>query len=285
MLRRDLHEENRISWNKATAAHNSHKRDQASFFKHSGSTLFPEELSLLGEVSGRKMVHLQCNSGQDTLSLSLLGADVLGVDISDTAVEFAQQLSVKSGIDSRFERADIYDWFMDASKRQISFDIAFSSYGAIVWLSDLGHWAEGIASILRPGGRFVLVDFHPFLAIFDDDWNITYPYIKDDRPITWDPGIGDYIADSGPALAPSGYLSGIEGFSNPYPSHEFQWTVSDIFTALIKVGLTIEKFKEYPYSNGAKLLPGMKLGEKNRYYPPENLPRIPIMFGLSARLT
>ena len=42
MIRRDLHEENRISWNAATVAHNSHKRDQARFFRQGGSTLFPE---------------------------------------------------------------------------------------------------------------------------------------------------------------------------------------------------------------------------------------------------
>ncbi len=31
MIRRELHESNRLSWNAATRAHNSHKRDQAAF--------------------------------------------------------------------------------------------------------------------------------------------------------------------------------------------------------------------------------------------------------------
>src|SRR5262245_27535216 len=36
-MRKDLHEENRLSWNAATVAHNSHKGDQASFFRNGGN--------------------------------------------------------------------------------------------------------------------------------------------------------------------------------------------------------------------------------------------------------
>lgn len=284
MLQRDLHEENRLAWNEATVAHNSHKADQAKFFKNRGSTLFPEELSLLGDLSNQKIVHLQCNAGQDSISLAILGADVLGVDISDTAIDFAKELSTASGVAVRFVRADLYDWFKNRPDQHSMFDIAFSSYGAIVWLSDISLWAKGVASILKPGGRLVLIDFHPLLAIFDDNWTATDPYFSDDQPTTWLPGIGDYVAESGPPLAPSGYLNGILGYSNTYPSHEFQWTIGDILTAIIESGLRIKSFQEYPFSNGAKIVPGMKLGRKNRYYPPDHLPRLPLMYGLEAQL-
>ena len=36
-MRRDLHEANRLSWNEATRAHNSHKGDQAAFFRAGAS--------------------------------------------------------------------------------------------------------------------------------------------------------------------------------------------------------------------------------------------------------
>ena len=80
MRHRHLHEENRRSWNAATAAHNTHKVDQAAFLRSGGSTLFPEELELLGAVEGLRIAHLQCNAGQDSLSLAALGATVTGVD-------------------------------------------------------------------------------------------------------------------------------------------------------------------------------------------------------------
>jgi hypothetical protein len=50
MLRKDLHEENRLAWDEATIAHNSHKRDQARFFREGGSTFFPEEIESLDET-------------------------------------------------------------------------------------------------------------------------------------------------------------------------------------------------------------------------------------------
>lgn len=284
MLRKGLHEENRRAWDRATEAHNSHKRDQAAFLRGGGSTLFPEEIELLGGLSGLSLLHLQCNSGQDTLSLAQLGAEVTGVDISDVAIEFARTLSQDSGIPGTFHRSDIYDWLEAASAEDgPRFDVVFSSYGAYCWLSDLDLWAQGIASVLRPGGRFVLVDFHPLLQIFEEDWTPIHNYFGGGRHTAWEEGIGDYIAMSGPALAPSGYQDGIQNFANPHPSNEFTWTLSDIVTGILKARLTLEELREYPYANGCKFFPNMRETPGRRIVPPESVPELPLMFGLTAR--
>src|SRR5690606_22284073 len=140
---------------------NSHKRDQAAFFRGGGGTLFPEEIALLGNIAGQRLVHLQCNAGQDSLSLAGLGARVTGVDISDTAIAFARQLADETGVPATFERADVYYWLDQARAGGHRFDVAFSSYGALCWLSDLEAWARGLFTVLEPGGRFVCVEFHP----------------------------------------------------------------------------------------------------------------------------
>jgi 2-polyprenyl-3-methyl-5-hydroxy-6-metoxy-1,4-benzoquinol methylase len=151
--RRTLHEQNRLSWNEATRAHNSQKPDQAKFFREGGNKLFPEETALLGDLHGKAVLHLQCNSGQDTLSMKQLGAaSVTGVDISDEAIDFARKLSAASGLAATFHRADIYEWLAKAGQGDERWDVVFCSYGAIIWLSDLETWARGIASVLRPGG-------------------------------------------------------------------------------------------------------------------------------------
>ena len=62
MVRKELHQDNRLAWNAATLAHNSHKADQATFFREGGSTLFPTELELLGDIQGQALVHLLCRS-------------------------------------------------------------------------------------------------------------------------------------------------------------------------------------------------------------------------------
>jgi SAM-dependent methyltransferase len=282
MPRRNIHEENRLAWNEATQAHNSHKRDQAQFFRQGGDTLFPEEIELLGDVAGLSLAHLQCNSGQDSLSLARRGAAVMGVDISDAAIAFARRLSDESGIPATFHRMDVYDWLEETAASAQRFDIVFCSYGAICWLSDLATWAQGIATVLKPGGRFVAVDFHPFAMTFGEDWSHMFPYFGNGEPLTWAEGIGDYVAASGGALAPSGYLEGVKDFENPYRVHEFQWGIGEIVTALLDAGLIITAFKEYPYSNGAKTFQRMREMPGRRMVPPEQVPNLPLMYGIAA---
>lgn len=282
MIRTDIHEANRRSWNAATQAHNSHKADQAAFLRAGGSTLFPEELELLREIGGKTLVHLQCNSGQDTLSLARLGARVTGVDISDTAIEFARRLSEESGIVATFERADVYAWMDAAAREGRRFDRAFSSYGAVAWISDLQAWARGIAGILAPGGRFVLVEFHPAATMFDERMRLTYPYSSGGEPIVTETGVGDYVRDSPAGLAPSGYVEGMCEFSNPHRSFDFQWGVYEVAQALIDAGLRIERLREWPYGNGWNPFHGMREEPGRRFRVPAGVPDLPLMYGISV---
>lgn len=213
--RKAVGEGNRASWNVATKAHNSHKKDQAKFFRDGGSKLYPEEIGLLGDVKGKKVLHLQCNAGQDTLSIANLGGVVTGVDISDEAIDFARKLSADSGVPGTFHRADVYDWLEEAANGDERWDIVFCSYGAIIWLADLGSWAKGFAKLLKPGGRFVTVEFHPVEMMFETDYSHRYPYSTRGKPITWDDGILDYVAEFGPDDMPYEYVEGETEFSKP----------------------------------------------------------------------
>ena len=280
-MRPDLHEANRRSWNEATRAHNSHKGDQAAFFRAGGSTLYPEELDMLGDVAGRSLAHLQCNSGQDSLSLARLGARVTGVDISDEAVAFAARLSAESGVAARFERSDLFDWFAKARTEARRFERVFTSYGTICWLSDLKAWGRGVADLLEPGGRFGMVEFHPFSLVFDPQWTPRHDYFAE-GPIEEPDGVGDYVADSGETLALDAYHAGVEEFRNPNPAFEFYWGVGEVVSALLEAGLTIERLVEYPYSNGWAGFADMQDLGGGRLAPPPSMPRIPLMYGLSA---
>jgi len=265
----------RRSWNVATRNHNAHKGDQAAFLRGGGDTLFPEELELLGPLEGRRLVHLQCNSGQDTLSLARRGAVATGVDFSDEAIRFAQALSVGSGIDATFIQYELLTWMDGTDKR---FELAFSSYGAVSWMPDLDRWARGVARILEPGGRFVYLEFHPQmwclgpdLTLTGDDYFNRGPYVAP---------IQDYVADSG-----AGLLGGATGetVENTIPSTSWQWGVGEIVTALATAGLVLETLREYPYSNGFRPNPKLVIDDARRWQWPPGFARFPLMFGIAAR--
>jgi SAM-dependent methyltransferase len=281
--RRVIHEQNRRSWNEATRAHNSHKADQAGFFREGGNKLFPEEIALLGDLRGKSVVHLQCNSGQDTLSIKHLGADqVAGVDISDEAIDFARALSRDSGVEADFFRADVYDWLAEEAAGDRRWDVVFCSYGAICWLSDLDAWAKGIAAVLKPSGRFVTVEFHSAANMFDEDYNHKFHYSTGGRPATWDDGVSDYVAFAGPSSAPSGWVDGARDFQNPEIVHEFAWGVGEVITALLDAGLFVEHFHEYDYA-AHKLYNRMVDLGRGKWALPPDIPSFPLMYSIRAR--
>lgn len=278
-----LHEENRRSWNAVVDAHNSHRVDQVAFFRAGGSTLFPEERALLGDIAGAAIVHLMCNTGQDTLSLARLGAIATGVDISDAAVATAQRLAAETGIAATFVRADVDDWLAATARGLARFDVVYCSYGAICWLSDLTVWARGVAAALHPGGRFVAVDFHPVAAMFDRDWQHAHAYYAAGAPLTSTNGVEDYVGASGETLTPGGFAEGIRDFANPHACHLFRWGLGEIVTALAEAGLTITALQEYPYVNGEWLFARMRQLPGRRLTTPDGVPHVPLMYGIAAR--
>jgi SAM-dependent methyltransferase len=280
--RRDLREQNRLSWNAAVGAHESHRGGLAKFLRGGGNALFPEERALLGDLDRRTLVHLQCNSGSDSLSLALLGATVTGVDISDEAISSARRLSSEAGIPADFVRADVYDWLEVAVCEGRRFDVVFSSYGVVCWLHDLEAWAGGIAAVLRNGGRFVVVDFHPVADMFDEQWNRAHAYPSGGEPQLLQEGVGDYVGESRGGLTPAGFVEGARDFENPHRCHLFGWGLGEVVTALAGAGLRIVALEEYPYSNGERLLPRMRELPGRRMVPPEGVPAVPLMYGISA---
>ncbi len=280
--REDLRAQNRLSWNAVVGAHESHRGDLPGFLLGGGSTLFPEEISLLGDLDSRTLLHLQCNSGGDSLSLALLGAAVTGVDISDEAILYARRLSSETGIPASFVRADLYDWLEDAVRSGRHFDVVFSSYGVVCWLHDLEAWAGGIAAVLRAGGRFVLLDFHPVAEMFDERWDRARSYPSGGEPRLLREGVGDYVGESGGGLTPEGFVEGARDFENPHGCHLFRWGLGEVVTALAAAGLRIVALEEYPYSNGERLFLRMRELPGRRLAPPEHMPAVPLMYGISA---
>ena len=282
MKSRDLREQNRLSWNAVAGAHESHRGDLAGFLRSGWSTLFPEELELLGPLEGKTLAHLQCNAGGDSLSLALRGAEVTGVDFSDEAILRARALSEEAGIPARFEHADLYDWLEAAARAGRCFDVVFSSYGVVCWLSDLEAWARGNAAVLEGGGRFVLVDFHPAADMFDGRWVLASAYPSGGERLLLEEGVGDYVAGSGGGLTPAGLVEGEQNFENPQRCYLFRWGLGEVVTALAGAGLRLVALKEYPYANGERQFSGMRELPGRRMAPPEGVPALPLMYGIRA---
>jgi SAM-dependent methyltransferase len=155
---------NRETWNKKVAIHAASDFYDLDSFKKGASSLNCFELEALGDVRGRSMLHLQCHFGQDTLSWQRKGAMCTGIDISEAAIQLAQDLNSELDLDANFVCCNVLDTSKYVSEK---FDIVFTSYGTIGWLPDLKPWAQMVYERLKPGGIFYIVEFHPIAWMYD----------------------------------------------------------------------------------------------------------------------
>jgi SAM-dependent methyltransferase len=273
-----IRRQNQRSWDAVVPAHVSHHHDVPGFIGRGGSSLFPEEVALLGDMRGLRIVHLMCNAGLDTLSLANMGARVWGVDISERAITQAQQWATACGLDATFIQADVYDWL---ATTDLQYERVYCSYGAVCWLNNLHEWAHGVARVLVPGGRFVLMEFHPTSNMFDQEWHLVRDYPQAGRRRALH-GIDDYVADSDGGLTPSGYHPGVQDFVNTEPCYVHEWSVADVVTALAQAGLVIERLEEFCYSNGERPFREMVATTGRRQVAPPHIPKFPLLYGISA---
>jgi 2-polyprenyl-3-methyl-5-hydroxy-6-metoxy-1,4-benzoquinol methylase len=187
------------------------------------------ELALLGEVNNKDIIHLQCHFGQDSISLARMGANVLGVDFSDKAIEVARELNAELKLNANFICCDVHDTLSYVDQK---YDIVFASYGVIGWLPDLKKWAQVISSLLKPGGRFVFVEFHPVVWMLDESFNgVKYHYFN--KEVIIESTEGTYAEKK----------SEIQNKSISW-NHSF----GEIIQNLIDAGLQIKQFQEFDYS-------------------------------------
>jgi SAM-dependent methyltransferase len=276
--------QNRRSWNAVVPAHVSHRVGEAAFLRAGGLTIFAEERALLEPLAQQRLLHLLCNTGQDTLSFAQLGATVTGVDLSDTAIAYAQQLSRDSGIAATFICAEVLAYLAAAQAAGQQFMRIYAGYGVICWLADLAQFAQGVAALLAPGGRFVLMEFHPTSNMFNPEWQFTQPYPQGGTPFTLD-GVGDYVGAAAGSLTPAGFATGITDFQNTEPCTLFCWGIGDVVTAFAQAGLRIAALHEYCYVNGERPFMRMQLDAARRLSPPADVPALPLMYGLVAERT
>lgn len=221
---------NREQWNQRVEPHVESEFYDVAGFINGQSSLKDTEIALLGDVKGKRVLHLQCHFGQDSISMARMGASVVGADLSDKAIEKARELTQLTQTDATFVCCDLFDL---PQHLEGEFDIVFTSYGTVGWLPDLDRWATVIQHFLKPGGKFIFVEFHPVVWMFDDDFQkVGYRYFKSD-PIV-ETASGTY-ADREAAIRTT--------------SVSWNHGMSEVIGSLLRHGIQLQDLQEYDFSN------------------------------------
>lgn len=254
---------NKDAWNERTEWHIQSEFYQQTTFLQGRTSLNAIELAMLADVRGKSILHLQCHFGQDSLSLSRMGANVTGVDFSEKAIETARHLATQLGLDAKFVCCDVYSTCAHLTNQ--SFDIVFTSYGVLGWLPDLQEWARVVQTMLKPGGMLVLVEFHPVIWMFDDAFErIDYSYFKQEAIIETVEGT---YADK----------------NAPVKQKTISWnhSLDEVLSCLLEQKMQITQFREFDYSP-YHCLNNMTEIETGKFQIRNMEGKLPIIYALQA---
>lgn len=237
MFEPEWHRANRASWDELVGLHIGPRGYDLSDLRAGKGQLNAIEEAELPPVEGRRILHLQCHFGADSLRLAQRGAEVVGLDFSARAIEVARRLANELGLvdRARFVHADLYD-ALEAIPAPHGFDMVFVTWGTICWLPDITRWAQTVARLLRPGGSLYLAEGHPTAYVFDDAARssdgmpgLFAPYFSREPVIDTDPH--DYVDFD--ARLPNATM--------------YNWLhpLGDVVTSLIASGMTLDWLHEH----------------------------------------
>jgi SAM-dependent methyltransferase len=282
---------NRRNWDERAEIHA--RQADGDFYSlarfHAGEdTLHVIEAAELGDISGKRVLHLQCHIGRDTLCLARRGAVVTGLDFSGAALEFARRLADETGLKATFVQGTV-----DEAPHLAPgpFDLVFATWGTLCWLPDMRDWARVIAAVLAPGGELYCADAHPGFVILEEHAGKLMPTFDfqtpPDRPL-------EFIETT--------TYSGDPTVMTHQSTRVWMHSLSAILGALIDAGLTITMFREHevlPWRREAAqatVRPGEMIAlslsgvvkslvpaSDRMWRVPDGHPRIPLSFSVRAK--
>ena len=279
---------NRRSWDERASLHAREAlgREILTRFRAGEDVLHTVEAAELGDISGKRVLHLQCHIGRDTLCLARRGAIVTGLDFSPAAIEVARRLAEETGLNATFIQGRVDQ---AAQLAPGPFDLVFTTWGTICWLPDLRDWARVIGCVLAPGGELYCADAHPGFMVLEEHAGRLVPTFDfetpPERPLEFIDTEPTYIGDQTPMTQ---------------TIRVWFHSLSTIFSALMEVGLTITMFHEHEvlpwrrYASKASVRPGETIalsgdveslvaGSDRLWRLRDGHPRLPLSFSLKAR--
>ena len=259
---------NKARWDEVVEIHARAPFYRVAEFLRGEDTRYPIERRELSEVRGRRLLHLQCHFGLDTLCLARLGARVTGLDFAPSAIGKARELAAEAGIEAHFVEGNVYDAPRLIGER---FDLVYVTWGAICWLPDIAGWARIVAEMLEPGGFLYLLEGHPFALALDQPTSEaplqpTFDYFQGGAPLIFQDE--------------TTYADPIFRVVNR-EAHEWNHPLSAILNALGAAGLRLDWLHEHDCI-AWQLYKCLQEGADRMFRLAAGRPSLPLSFSLKA---
>lgn len=195
-------------------------------------------LPYIGDLQGKKVANLLGSHGSKAVAMALLGAEATVVDIASENARYAEALARHAGVSLRYIVSDVLE--LPVEELTGDYDLVLMEFGILHYFTDLAPLMAVVEGLLRPGGRYVLQDFHPVTTKLISSRGTTAAIRK--HKVT-----GDYFDTSVKEVdvAYGKFLTDAERAELPKVKQRY-WTLGEIVTAVAKSGLMIRELAEEP---------------------------------------
>ena len=180
---------------------------------------------------GVKIANICGSCGKKAIPLALLGAEVTVFDISEANRRYAMETAQAANVNLGYEVGDVLE--IDLSKYAEAFDIVFMEGGILHYFHDINAFMKMMHAILKPGGKMICSDFHPFTKILDS--------LNLERPTMSYFSTEIYEGE----MAHARFYE--EDIRRKIPKCMYRrYTVSEIINAILENGFVLKRFDEHP---------------------------------------
>lgn len=189
---------------------------------------------------GQRIANICGSNGKKAVPLALLGAEVTVFDISEDNRRYALELAEAAGTVLYYELGDVLE--TDLEKYGGYFDVVFMEGGVLHYFHDIDAFMDIMHRLLKPGGRMICSDFHPFTKVADT--------LKLEQK-----AVGYFSTEVFEGeMAHARFFP--EEIRRQMPRCSYRkYTISEILNAVIGAGFALKRFDEHPAWEN-KNLPG-----------------------------
>ena len=187
---------------------------------------------------GVRIANICGSCGKKAIPLALLGAEVTVFDISEDNRRYALETARAANVAIGFEVCDVLE--IDLSKYEEYFDVVFMEGGILHYFHDMDEFMKMMFALLKPGGKMICSDFHPFTKILDA--------LKMETPTM------SYFSTEifEGEMAHARFYE--EALRRRIPTCRYRkYTISEIINSMIGQGFTLKRFDEHPSWENEKL--------------------------------
>ena len=180
---------------------------------------------------GVRIANICGSCGKKAVPLALLGADVTVFDISEENKRYAMETAQAANVPLNYEVCDILE--INLEKYGGYFDIVFMEGGILHYFHTIDEFMKMMNALLKPGGKMICSDFHPFTKILDS--------LNMERPTMSYFSTEIYEGE----MAHARFFP--EEIRSQMPKCSYRrYTMSEIINSIIRNGFCLKQLDEHP---------------------------------------